>query len=489
MNNNEFENYYQILGLPDLASIEEVKKAFRELAKKHHPDRGGDPEKFKKILEAYKVLSNPEEKERYDEILWFYTEDANIYNSAKEQKSGENFSSTTFIWQSNKTKTPTLLEGVLNFLINISPGILNIVKTLFNAIFSFNFSSLLLGILGLLLGFYIFYYILFLPVIIYEIISDYSLSFLEKITKTILSITLGLFLLDIMITLFSNFPNFLENKEFQIPYRDLNSFKVVYREHLFGLSMFCLVLLFLGYFMIMPYYKNTSITENLNFKEKQKSLENQLLKRNFITSKELFVFGQNAKAIILNPESKIYCSPTSYFYTKQPYRPVPNTKAIIFYQIKNPLGTWFRVAIDKFPLSGNFYYSEFCESFIEEPSGYQFWLKDDTISEDIQSQVLDIQQFAKDSLGVQSFYIDELYMKEKIRKCTNWDCEIKWLLGKEAIATVIEKKCDWFRVVISNFDPEHIDQFGEEGWVYKDFIPKNIRDNFEYTYKNNNFYR
>jgi len=487
MNKENFENYYQILGLPDFASVEEVKKAFRELAKKHHPDRGDDPEKFKKILEAYKVLSNPEEKERYDEILWFYTEDINIYNNTKEQKSEENFS-TTFIGQINKTKTATLLEKVSNFLINISPEILNIVKTLLNAIFSFNFSSLLLSILGLFLGFYIFSYILFLPFIIHEIINNYSLSFFEKIVRVILRITLGLFLLDIMITLFSNLSNFLENKEFQIPYRDLNSFKRIYRKHLFGLSMFCLVALFLGYFMIMPYYKNTSITENLNFKEKQKSLENQLLKGNFITSKELFIFGQNVKAVILNPESKIYCSPTSYFYTKQPYRPVPNTKAIIFYKIKTPLGTWFRVDIDKLPLSGNFYYSEFCESFIKEPSGYRFWLKDDTIPEDIQSQILDIQQFAKDSLDVQSFYIDELYMKEKIRECANWNCEIKWLLGKEAIATVIEKKGDWFRVVISNFDTEHIDQFGEEGWVYKDFIPKNIRDNFEYHYKNNNFY-
>jgi hypothetical protein len=262
MNNNEFENYYQILGLPDFASIEEVKKAFRELAQKYHPDRGGDPEKFKKILKAYKVLSNSEEKEKYDEILWLYTEDANIYNSAKEQKSAENFSSTIFIWQSNKTKTPTLLEGVLNFLINISPGILNIVKTLFNAIFSFNFSSLLLGILGLLLGFYIFYYILLFPFIIHEIINNYSLSFFEKIMRIILRITLGLFLLDIMITFFSNLSNFLGNKEFQIPYRDLNSFKRVYREHLFGLSMFCLVSLFLGYFMSTLYYKNIPNTDN-----------------------------------------------------------------------------------------------------------------------------------------------------------------------------------------------------------------------------------
>jgi len=62
MNKENFENYYQILGLPDFASIEEVKKAFRELGKKHHPDRGGDPEKFKKILEAYKILSDREKK-------------------------------------------------------------------------------------------------------------------------------------------------------------------------------------------------------------------------------------------------------------------------------------------------------------------------------------------------------------------------------------------------------------------------------------------
>ncbi len=49
MYKNDFENYYQILGLPDFASIEEVKKAFRELAKKHHPDRGGDPENLKRF--------------------------------------------------------------------------------------------------------------------------------------------------------------------------------------------------------------------------------------------------------------------------------------------------------------------------------------------------------------------------------------------------------------------------------------------------------
>jgi molecular chaperone DnaJ len=60
------EDYYQILGIPENASEEEIKKRFRELAKKYHPDVGGDPEKFKKILEAYRVLSDKKLRQEYD---------------------------------------------------------------------------------------------------------------------------------------------------------------------------------------------------------------------------------------------------------------------------------------------------------------------------------------------------------------------------------------------------------------------------------------
>jgi len=58
--------YYDLLGVPKTASETEIKKAFRKSALKNHPDRGGDPEKFKKITGAYEVLSDNEKKEMYD---------------------------------------------------------------------------------------------------------------------------------------------------------------------------------------------------------------------------------------------------------------------------------------------------------------------------------------------------------------------------------------------------------------------------------------
>ncbi|BCX15393.1 MAG: hypothetical protein KatS3mg097_285 [Candidatus Parcubacteria bacterium] len=60
------ENYYDILGVPENASEDEIKKAFRDLAKKYHPDRGGDANKFKKIVEAYRVLSDKKLRAQYD---------------------------------------------------------------------------------------------------------------------------------------------------------------------------------------------------------------------------------------------------------------------------------------------------------------------------------------------------------------------------------------------------------------------------------------
>lgn len=59
-------DYYSTLGVNKNASQEEIKKAYRGLAMKHHPDRGGDANKFKEIEEAYRTLSDPEKKQIFD---------------------------------------------------------------------------------------------------------------------------------------------------------------------------------------------------------------------------------------------------------------------------------------------------------------------------------------------------------------------------------------------------------------------------------------
>jgi len=68
----EYRDYYQILGIPRTASQSEVKKAFRKLARQHHPDRNpGDAsaeKRFKDVNEANAVLSDPEKRKRYDTL-------------------------------------------------------------------------------------------------------------------------------------------------------------------------------------------------------------------------------------------------------------------------------------------------------------------------------------------------------------------------------------------------------------------------------------
>jgi curved DNA-binding protein len=68
----EYRDYYEVLGVPKSATQAEIKKAFRRLAKQHHPDSNpGDGEaerRFKDVNEAHAVLSDPEKRKRYDEL-------------------------------------------------------------------------------------------------------------------------------------------------------------------------------------------------------------------------------------------------------------------------------------------------------------------------------------------------------------------------------------------------------------------------------------
>jgi molecular chaperone DnaJ len=68
------KDYYEVLGVSKTATADEVKKAFRKLARKHHPDAGGSEDKFKEINEAYEVLSDAEKRKQFDQYGQYFGE-------------------------------------------------------------------------------------------------------------------------------------------------------------------------------------------------------------------------------------------------------------------------------------------------------------------------------------------------------------------------------------------------------------------------------
>ena len=74
-------NYYEILKVPDFSSFETIKKNYKNLILESHPDKGGDSDKFKLILEAYELMKDEAKKKEYDNKLIYFQE---MYDRAEE---------------------------------------------------------------------------------------------------------------------------------------------------------------------------------------------------------------------------------------------------------------------------------------------------------------------------------------------------------------------------------------------------------------------
>src|SRR5215831_17633711 len=92
----EFIDYYKVLGVDKSSSDDDIKKAYRKLARKHHPDLNpNDKEahkKFQQINEANEVLSDPEKRKKYDQYGkdWKQAEQFEQARQARRQWAGKN---------------------------------------------------------------------------------------------------------------------------------------------------------------------------------------------------------------------------------------------------------------------------------------------------------------------------------------------------------------------------------------------------------------
>lgn len=101
------ENYYEVLGVSENATAEEIKKNYRKLALEHHPDKGGNEDTFKKISEAYEILGDESKKQNYD------------HQRKNPFRGGGNIFEDFFNSFNNQNRTPSVPDKIIELEISV----------------------------------------------------------------------------------------------------------------------------------------------------------------------------------------------------------------------------------------------------------------------------------------------------------------------------------------------------------------------------------
>ena len=161
---NDYINYYDLLGVNKNATSDEIKKAYRDLAKKWHPDLNKDPkapEMAKKINEAKEILLNENKRKEYYSYLDNYK--SGIYDNLNKKTNTNNNYSTYNNQNNYEEKTYTKWEYFIFYLkyykVNKFRKILSIIFVLFESLFCFILQSInyILAFIIAYFGYYISY--------------------------------------------------------------------------------------------------------------------------------------------------------------------------------------------------------------------------------------------------------------------------------------------------------------------------------------------
>ena len=105
------KTHYKVLGIEQDAKIEDVKRAYRELVRRKHPDHGGDPEEFIPVQEAYETLSDEKLREEYDEII---SQEASTFVTVDPDFAGIEGDSKSLVCRSEINLTQLVATGCID---------------------------------------------------------------------------------------------------------------------------------------------------------------------------------------------------------------------------------------------------------------------------------------------------------------------------------------------------------------------------------------